>query len=198
MVTFQVIASLGADVELGDVTGALLESAVSLIFVSHPAAFRVYTLNNFWKYVYRQMGLTTAQRGGSWRFPLSFVTPSVLDECVFMFYDPDSKALAGILCLHVDDMLPGGRGTAYRQTVNALRSRFPFRKWKNQREFCGSLISQDFITKEITVSQITYALKVNKVTVRARARQRKRGAFGSVMGQSSGWPKRAGQILPCR
>ena len=73
-----------------------------------------------------------------------------------MFNDPDSKALTGILCLHVDDILLGGRGTAYRQTVNALRSRFPFRKWKrNQGEFCGSLISQDVITKEITVSQST-------------------------------------------
>ena len=43
---------------------------------------------------------------------------SALDECVFMFYDPVSKVLAGILCLHVDDMLLGGRGAAYRQTVN--------------------------------------------------------------------------------
>ena len=51
---------------------------------------------------------------------------SALDECVSMFHDPDSKALAGILCLHVDDLLLGGCGTAYRQTVNALRSRFPF------------------------------------------------------------------------
>ena len=92
---------------------------------------------------------------------------SALDECVFMFYDPDSKALAGTLCLHVDDLLLGGR-TAYRQTVNALRSRFPFCKWKrNQGEFCGSLISQ-VLTKEITVSQSTHALKINKVTVRAR------------------------------
>ena len=37
-----------------------------------------------------------------------------------MFHDANSKASAGILCLHVDDLLLGGCGTAYRQTVNAL------------------------------------------------------------------------------
>ena len=30
---------------------------------------------------------------------------SSLDECVFIFFDPESKVLAGILCLHVDDLL---------------------------------------------------------------------------------------------
>ena len=45
-------------------------------------------------------------------------TSSALDECVFIFFDPESKVLAGILCLHVDDLLLGGCGTAYRQTIN--------------------------------------------------------------------------------
>ena len=95
---------------------------------------------------------------------------SALDECVFMIHDPDSKALAGTLCLHVGDLLLGGLGAAHRQTVNALRSRFPFRQWKrNQGEFCGSHISQDVLTKEFTVSRSNCALKINKVTVRARA-----------------------------
>ena len=110
-----------------------------------------------------------------------------------------------MLCLHVDDLLLDGCGTTFRQTVNALRSRFPFRKWKrNQVEFCGSRISQDVLTKEVTVSQSTYALKINKVNVRARAQpeekatQQKSGVFGSVLVQSSGWPRRVGHILPCR
>ena len=89
---------------------------------------------------------------------------------MFFFFDPESRVLTRILCLHVDDLLLGGCGTAYCQTINALRSRFPFRKWKrNQGEFCGSHVSKDVLTKEITVSQSTYALKINKVTVRARA-----------------------------
>ena len=102
-------------------------------------------------------------------------------KCEFVFNDPDSKALAVILCLHVDDLLLGGCGTAYRQTVNALRSRFPFRKLlRNQGEFCGSLISQDVLTKEITVSQSTYALKINNVTVRSRAQPEDKATTAEV------------------
>ena len=98
-----------------------------------------------------------------------------------MFFDLDSKALAGILCLHVDDLLLGGRGTAHRQTVNALRSRFPFRKWKRkQGEFCGCLMSQDVLTKEVTVSQSTCALKINKVTPRARAQPEDKATTAEV------------------
>ena len=75
----------------------------------------------------------------------------------------------------------GGCGTAYRQTVNALRSRFLFRKWKrNQGEFFGSRISQDVLTKEITVSQSTYALKINKVTVRVRAQPEDKATTAEV------------------
>ena len=47
---------------------------------------------------------------------------------------------------------------------------FPFGKWKrNQGKFCGSRISQNVLIKEITVSQSTCGLKINKVTVPARA-----------------------------
>ena len=106
-------------------------------------------------------------------------TSAALDECVFMFYDPDSKALAGILCLHVNDLLLGG--TAHRQTVDALRSRCPFRKRKrNQGEFCGSHISRDVLTKVITVSQSTFALTINKVTVRARAQPEDKATAAEV------------------
>ena len=89
--------------------------------------------------------------------------------------------MTGILCLHVYDLLLGGGGTAYRQTVIAPRSRFPFRKWKrNEGEFCGSRISQDVLTKEITVSQSTYALKINKVTVRVRAQPEDKATTAEV------------------
>ena len=100
--------------------------------------------------------------------------------CLY-FFDPESKVLTGILCLYVDDLLLGGCGAAYRQTVNALRSRFPFRKWKrNQGEFCGSHVSQDVLTKEITVSQSTYALKINKVTVPARAQPEDKATLAEI------------------
>ena len=179
VVTMQVIASLGADVELGDVTGAFLESAElnrqgGKLFFRQPSGslpgfhhqqlleirLPLYGLNDSPKRWFLEV--SNLLRNIGW-------TSSALVECVFIFFDPESNVLAGILCLHVDDLL-GSCGTACRQTINALRSRFPFRKWKrNQGEVCGSHVSQDVLTKEITVSQSTYALKVNKVTVRARA-----------------------------
>ena len=104
-----------------------------------------------------------------------------LDECVFIFFDPDSKVLEGMLCLHVDDMLLGGCRTAYRQTVNALRSRFPLRKRKrNQGKFCGSHTSQDVLTEEITLSQSPYALKIKKVNFRARAQPEDKATTAEV------------------
>ena len=175
VVTLQVIASLGADVELGDVTGAFLESAElnrqgGKLFLRQPSSglpglqhqqlletrLTLYGLNDSPKRWFLEV--SNFLRNIGWK-------SSALDECVFVFFDPESKVLTGILCLHVDDLYLGGCGTACRRTINALRSRFPFRKWKrNQGEFCGSRISQDVLTKEITVSQSSYALKINKVT----------------------------------
>ena len=58
VVTLQVIASLGADVELGDVTGAFLESAeLSRLEIRLPL-----------------YGLNDSPKSGSWRFPSSFGT----------------------------------------------------------------------------------------------------------------------------
>ena len=211
-VTLQVIASLRGDVELGDVTAAFLESAElrrqgRKLFVRQPSGGLPF--------LHRQQlleirlplyGLNDSPKrwSGSFRSHSEHRLEIFCSgcECVFMFYDPDSEALAGILCLHVEDLLLGGCGTAYRRTVNALRSRFPFRKWKrNQGKFCGSLISQDVLTKEVTVSQSTCALKINKVTVRARAQPEDKATTAeerNVMVRSSGWPRKAGQILPCR
>ena len=191
VVTLQIIASLGADVELGDVSGAFLESAElsrqgGKLFLRQPSVglpglhpqqlleirLPLYGLNDSPKRWFLE--LSNFLRNIGW-------TSSALDECVFIFFDPDSKVLAGILCLHVDDLLLGGCGKADRQTVNALRSRFPFRKWKrNQGEFYGGRISQDVLTKEITVSQSTYALKINKVNVRARAQPEDKATTAEV------------------
>ena len=176
----QVIASLEVHVELGDVTGAFLESAElsrqgGKLFLRQPSGglpcldpqqllerrLLLYGLNDSPKRLFLEV--SNFLRNIGWK-------SSALDECVFIFFDQESKVLAGILCFHVDDLLLGSCGTAYRQTVKALRSRFPIRKWtRNQGEFCGSHISQDVLTKEIIVSQSTYTLKINKVTVRARA-----------------------------
>ena len=69
VVPLQVIASLGADVELGDVTGAFLGSAelcrqgVKLFLRQPPGGpFRVCTLNNSWKYVLPLYGLNDSPK----------------------------------------------------------------------------------------------------------------------------------------
>ena len=69
VVTLQVQASLGADVELGDVTGAFLESAElnrarwqTFSFVSHLAVFQVFTINNSLKYVLPLYGLNDSPK----------------------------------------------------------------------------------------------------------------------------------------
>ena len=141
-----VIASLGADLELGDVTRAFLEPAEfrrqgGKLFLRQPSCglpglhpqqlleirLPLYVLNDSPKRWFLEV--SNFLRNIGWK-------SSALDECVFIFFDPESKVLAGILCLHVHDLLLGGCGTACRQTINALRSRFPFRKWKrNQGEF---------------------------------------------------------------
>ena len=191
VVALQVIASSVADVELGDVTGAFLESAElsrqgGKHFLRQPSGglpglhpqqlleirLPLYGLNDSPKRWFLEV--SNVLRNIGWK-------SSALDECVFMFFDPDSKVLGRILCLHVDDLLLGGCGTAYRQTVDAPRPRFPLRKWKrNQGELCGSRISQDVLTKEITVSQSTYALKINKVTVRVRAQPEDKATTAEV------------------
>ena len=143
VVTLQVMASLGADVELGDVTGALLESAElnrqgGKLFLRQPSGglpglhpqqlleIRLplcgwYDCPKKWF-----LEVSNFHRNIGWK-------SSALDECVLTFFDLESKVLARILCLHEDDLLLGGCGTAFRTTVHALRSRFPFRKWQRNQ-----------------------------------------------------------------
>ena len=127
VVTLQVTASLGADVELGDDTGAFLESAElnrqggklflrqssgGLPGLHHQQLLEIrlpfYGLNDSPKRWFLEV--SNFLRNIGWK-------SSTLDECVFIFFDPESKVLTGILCLHVDDLLLGGCGTAYRQTI---------------------------------------------------------------------------------
>lgn len=63
--------------------------------------------------------------------------------------------------VHVDDTALGGSGTKFDQAVRQLKDRFPYRKWRVQSgEFCGAFYIQDPKTKEITMSQQTFAEKI--------------------------------------
>ena len=107
VVALQVIASFAADVELGDVTGTFLESAEmsrqgGKLFLRQPSGgllglhpqylleirLPLYGLNDSPKRWFLEV--SNFLRNISWKF-------SALDECVFIFFDLDSKALAGIM-----------------------------------------------------------------------------------------------------
>ena len=83
---------------------------------------------------------------------------------------------------------------------------FRVAKWKrNQGEFCGSLISQDVLTKEITVSQSTYALEINKSEGSSTSPARRQGndsrnqeSSGVQWCSPVGGEGGVGRILPCR
>eukprot|EP00959_Pyramimonas_sp_CCMP1952_P447741 9375475-Pyramimonas_sp.AAC.1 len=52
-------------------------------------------------------------------------------------------ALCGILGVHVDDQVNGGRGQLWATAMKKLRARFPFRKWvTGSGEFTGSVLTQ--------------------------------------------------------
>ena len=95
-----------------------------------------------------------------------------VDPCVFILREPSSRgskvhdggvttlsgvvgppgSLCGILGVHVDDQVTGGRGTRWENVVKRLRARFPFRKWIHGRgEFTFSWLEQQ------PQSQETYA-----------------------------------------
>ena len=47
--------------------------------------------------------------------------------------------LCGILGVHVDDQIHGGRGVRWENAMKRLRAKFPFRKWiTGSGEFTGS------------------------------------------------------------
>lgn len=59
--------------------------------------------------------------------------------------------------VHVDDTAIGGKGPKFEAAVQALRSRFPYRKWRvREGEFCGAYYKQhsDF---SINMSQKAFA-----------------------------------------
>ena len=51
---------------------------------------------------------------------------SRLDPC--MFFCRDNGALTGILVIHVDDVITGGRGDHYEEIIKILRARLRFRQ----------------------------------------------------------------------
>lgn len=85
------------------------------------------------------------------------------------FYLWDGDKLAGCLGIHVDDVLLGGDGKTFEASVERLRKAFPFRKWRTwEGEFCGAELKQDKQSFDITVSQKSFAEKLQKPKLRMK------------------------------
>ena len=81
-----------------------------------------------------------------------------------------SEELQGIMGVHVDDVLTGGRGPVYDTALAELKATFPFLKWQEyQGMFCGSRLEQDPETSQITVSQQTFVDKMQRPKLRNKA-----------------------------
>ena len=70
-------------------------------------------------------------------------TPCAFDACLHHVRD-ESSQLIGLLGCHVDDCIVGGAGPQFDASIQALRKRFPFRKWRvGSGEFCGAFYKQE-------------------------------------------------------
>ena len=94
--------------------------------------------------------------------------PSKYDPCLFHLRSSKSQALIGVLGVHVDDTALGGFGEEFEKSVQRLRARFPYRKWRTKSgEFCGAWYSQDD-DFSITMNMGSFVDKIRPVNVPKR------------------------------
>ena len=92
------------------------------------------------------MGKTTPQQPGSKlliKIELKSLgwKASAFDACLYQLRN-SSNQLIGLLGCHLGDV--GGMGPQYKASIEALKKRFPFRKWRvSSGEFCGTFYNQD-------------------------------------------------------
>ena len=97
-------------------------------------------------------------------------TPQLLDKCTFGYYNPKTKALDGILVLHVDDMLLAGDvNGGFGKVVEDLRKNFEFGKWetvtqKSPVTYCGGILEKT--DDGVSLSFEQYLRKILPVTVK--------------------------------
>ena len=181
-VVLQTIASKGFVMQLGDVTGAFLEADAigrqkGRLFMAQPknGPFPDYDPEQVFEIVKPMYGLNDSPQMWFSKFrdtveALNW-TQSKLDPCVYFLWDhagaqPD---LAGVLGVHVDDVVIGGRGKYFEEVLGQLRNTFPFRKWKiGEGTFCGSFLSQAQ-DGTITVGQQEFVDKLARPKLRNRA-----------------------------
>ena len=163
----QILASKGWTLQLGDIKGAFLEAGplskkFTPLYAHQPrggvpgldpedvieVTGNVYGANDAPMNWFSTFDSTTKQIG--WQ-------QSQFDSCLYFLRDPTGQ-LVGVLGAHVDDTITGGQESYYEAAIAALRSEFPYRKWRvGNGEFCGVQYRQDPQTFSITFGQKEYA-----------------------------------------
>ena len=186
----QLIASLGADLFLGDIKGAFLESVdekqengplfahlpqVGIPGVPSDAVImiigNVYGKNDA-PAVWYQSFDQEARAAGFER--------SSFDKCLYYVRDEERK-LCGVLVVHVDDTASGGVGKHYESVIQHLRRRYPFRKWQQHKgEYNGALYEQDPVTKTISMHQKVFAEEKLRPIRLSRSRMRNRDGIATI------------------
>lgn len=181
-VVLQTMASKGFTMQLGDVTGAFLEADAigrqrGRLFMAQPknGPFPDYEEEQLFEIIKPMYGLNDSPQMWYSKFKDTVEelqwTQSKLDPCVYHLWESveGSTTLAGILGVHVDDVLIGGHGQYFEQTLSRLRQASPFRKWKiREGTFCGSYISQAE-DGTITVGQQEFVGKLSRPKLRNKA-----------------------------
>ena len=159
MILMQLVTSHQWDLQLVDIKGAFLEAGERFrpLFAHLPAG----GIPSVPEDVLEVVGNVYGQNDAPAAWHKAFDTAacefgwerSLFDACLYFLRD-DSGRLCGVMGVHVDDTALG----RFEKTVKDLRTRFPYRKWRIQSgEFCGAFYSQDPKTKEISMSQQTFA-----------------------------------------
>eukprot|EP00435_Cladocopium_sp_Y103_P017469 s1627_g4.t1 len=173
MTLMQVLASKHWRLQLGDIKGAFLEAGPldekfrplyahqppgGIPGVPHDAVIEV--LGN----VYGQNDAPAA-----WFKEFSTFVQSVgwlqskLDPCLYTLRDQGQ--LVGVMGVHVDDTALGGMGKVFEQSVQKLRERFPYRKWRvGEGEFCGAWYKQHD-DHRITMNMQAFVDKMRAINV---------------------------------
>ena len=139
MVLMQVLASLNWKLQLGDIKGAFLEAEPledrfrpmyahqppgGIPGVPSDAVIEIlgnlYGQNDAPSAWFRTFDKEVKALG--WK-------ASGFDSCLYTLRD-SSNQLVGVLGVHVDDCALGGSGPEFEKSIDALKARFPFRKWR--------------------------------------------------------------------
>ena len=180
MLVMQLIASFQWELQLGDIKGAFLEAGplpeqFRPLFASMPRGGIPSVPSDA---VLEITGNLYGQNDAPLAWHKTFDEEAIkigwersrYDACLYFLRDEQQK-LCGIMGVHVDDTAIGGMGPKFQAAVDALKKRFPYRKWrKGEGEFCGSYYTQDPATKSIQMSQKMFAEKMKPASIPKHAK----------------------------